>query len=243
MIKLGYSTGTADTPLTLSDKIKLVSEFTTDAIEISYRVTDRMQERIGLEEHKLLQNFKYISIHAPVRTHDGKPVTYPGNGMKYIQDILENIKGLNVKVIVFHPDTVIDWKALAEVVPFDMLAVENMDNRKDFGQTVADLERVFKQVPHAKWVCDVNHFYTIDRSMNLADEFHNAFRDRLCHYHISGYGGLHDCFCNTQEDVIMNGVQDFSKPMINEGGAPCNRELMQREHLYVTQLISKKILS
>jgi hypothetical protein len=52
--------------------------------------------------------------------------------------------------------------------------------------------------------------------MKLADKFHTAFADRLCHYHISWFWWHHDCFHISKEDIIVDGIKDFSKPLINE---------------------------
>jgi hypothetical protein len=75
--------------------------------------------------------------------------------------------------------------------------------------------------------------------MKLADEFHAAFGERLCHYHISGFWWHHDCFHISKEDIIMDGIKDFSKPLINEWWASRDEETLKKENEYILKYIEK----
>jgi len=69
--------------------------------------------------------------------------------------------------------------------------------------------------------------------MSRANQYYQKFKKRLCHYHLSGYGGFHDCLCLTREDIILKGITDYSKPIISEGAAKNMKEIIQREHRYI----------
>ena len=78
--------------------------------------------------------------------------------------------------------------------------------------------------------------------MKLAETFHSAFRDRLCHYHLSGYGGFHDCLHLSQEDIILDGIINHSAPIINEGRAmqDGNESLVKENNYILKRLRSMK---
>ena len=84
-----------------------------------------------------------------------------------------------------------------------------MDSKKNFGKSVEDMRQVFTKSPQAKFVFDINHIYTNDKTMASASDFFNEFKHRLAHYHVSSLGDFHDCFCLTHEDVI------FRRPKIS----------------------------
>ena len=219
MLKLGYSLGGSNSNYSLKEKIKLLLSFEKKAVELSYIIADRFKEKLDAEDIKKLREFKYVSIHAPAKYSEGnkKWVRYPGkDGTAIVEKLLYIAEKINANTILFHPDLVDDFKWLDNRVG-DLLSFENMDDRKSFGSNVADMEQVFSQASHAKWVCDINHIYTVDHSMKLSEDFHQAFAKKLCHYHISGYGGWHDAFHISQEDIILQGIKDFSVPLINEG--------------------------
>jgi hypothetical protein len=240
MIKLGYSLGVGPNPKYIrKERIKLLLSFEDEAVELDYVVADRLEEKLDAEDIQRLKKFKYISIHAPALTAEGgKWIKYPSNeAEKIINQIISIANEVNVKTIVFHPDLVDDFNWLYEKVG-DRLAFENMDLSKSFGKTVQDLERIFREVPNAKWVCDVNHIYTIDVSMELTNNFHQMFHDRLCHYHLSGYGGFHDCLYISQEDIILEGIKDFSVPIIHEGRAIRDGlDSLSKENRYILDIL------
>lgn len=236
MIKLGYSLGEPTTSFSWKDKISILADVEKYAIEISYVVSSRLKEKLDREDIEKIKQFEYISIHAPVLISDDPKIwiRYPSlEGGIIIDELLKIAKVIKADTILFHPDLVDDFRWLNNKVG-DLLSFENMDSKKSFGKTVKDLEAVFIEAPNAKWVCDVNHIYTIDPSMKLSKEFHTAFKDRLCHYHLSGYGGFHDCLHISQEDIILEGIKDFSVPIINEGRALRNgRESLVKENDYI----------
>lgn len=152
--------------------------------------------------------------------------------------LLRVIEKAQAHTVVVHPDIVDDFAYLAERFG-DKLGIENSDHRKSFGQTVEDMERAFELSPEAGWICDVNHFYTIDPTMKIADVFHARLGHRLRHYHISAYQGHHHpfvCYEPGVEDVIIDGVKRSDVPIIHEGGtAGINTDLLTRERNYILE--------
>lgn len=187
-------------------------------------MASRLEEKLDDEDIQGIKRFKYISIHASALLKDSDKkewLRYPSRETEATIDKIIQIADITgAQTILFHPDLVDDFKWLNDKIG-DRLALENMDERKFFGKTVGDLEKAFSLAPKAKWVCDVNHLYTLDKTIRLAEEFHQAFAHKLCHYHLSGYGGpqLHDLLYLTREDIILEGIKNFSAPIIHEGRA------------------------
>jgi endonuclease IV len=238
MIKLGYSLGGSNYPDSLKERIKILLEFGREAVEVSYIIVARLEDKFDHEDIKLLKRFKFISIHAPVLISKDE-VNGEKNSSSIIQSLLKTAKTIGAKAILFHPDLVDDISWLNKQVG-RLLAFENMDKDKLFGRTVNDFKEIFRQAPQAKWVCDLNHIYTIDPSMKLARNFHQAFGRRLSYYHLSAYGAWHDCFYNTGEDIILSGLEDFSVPIIHEGGALREgRESLKKENDYILAKLAR----
>lgn len=203
----------------------MVSEVQRDAIEIGYVRAERMDEPIEDASLEIIRGFTYRSIHAPTRiTTD--PETFAFRELRYpsreTEPIVERLMYLAEKTqahtIVFHPDVVDSLPSLCELLP-GLVAYENMDEHKSFGRTVEDMKEVFRQAPEARFIFDLNHVYTNDRSMETVKDFYEAFSDRIAHFHISGYGGFHAPFSETKEMFLLDPLPDFSRPIIHEGGA------------------------
>ncbi|HEY1074415.1 MAG TPA: hypothetical protein VGE59_01800 [Patescibacteria group bacterium] len=220
---LGYSTAFYD-PSTygINQRIQEICEIQTNAIELVPNDDGRFTELLTQESVELVRACHYRSIHAPAL-------------LEYSQDLVVSLldlaRDINAQVIVFHPDKTQDFQKLHNQFG-SLIAIENMDRSKTFGNTVRDLEEVFKKIPNAYWVADVNHLYSLDTSLRLNREMHDAFSNRLHHYHVSGYGGLHSCLSLTHEVAILDAVQDLSKPLIHEGGIMV-KHLLKHEDEYV----------
>ena len=220
MIKLGYSLGGSKPKCpSIKERVDIVLSVQNHAVEISYLIADRLKDKLDSNTIKKIKEFKFISIHAPIIIDNINKewVKYPSlEGNAFVDQILKVAEDVNADIILFHPDLIGDFKWLNEKIG-KRLAFENMDIKKSFGKTVEDLKKVFIESPQAKWVCDVNHIYTMDQSMKLSTELHKNFKDRLAYYHLSGYGGHHDALHVSQEDIILEGIKDFSVPIIDEG--------------------------
>ncbi|HUV46815.1 MAG TPA: hypothetical protein VMW29_01645 [Candidatus Bathyarchaeia archaeon] len=232
MIKLGYSTG-GKKNISLKTRIKKILEIENHALEVNFIREERLKEKIDRETLDLIKKFKYISFHAPALE-----VFYPSKKTEWIiEELKQIIPVIRPDVLVFHPDNVKDFNWLNKQFG-KLLAFENMDSRKKFGKTIKDLTQVFKKSPQAKFVFDINHLYTVNPKLDLADKFYITFKKRLCHYHLSAYGGWHTCFCLEDEDFLLKAITDFSKPIIHEGGV-VDKNLLLKENTYVlSRLVS-----
>jgi hypothetical protein len=115
-----------------------------------------------------------------------------------------------------------------------------MDIDKKFGKSIEDMKHVFELCPDAKWVFDLNHVYTNDNTMETAKDFYNTFKQRLTHYHLSGYGGFHDALCLSKEDIILKGIQSLEFPIIDEGNLLL-KGVLKEEFEYVSNRIQNLI--
>lgn len=221
-------------PKELEDYLEEILEIQNDAIELSLTRPQKIRHVFTDKIYSLISKFDYISIHAPVRKTDGSAIKYPSKEGEKLLDILDKIiYSINPNTLLFHPDIVENFDYLSNKYP-EILAYENMDSAKSFGKTIEDMYEIFQKAPNSKWVLDINHIYTNDKSMVLAKEFYTNFKDRLVHYHISSLGNFHDCFCLTHEDEILKGVLSFDKPLIHEGNA-VEKGIFKEEINYIFQ--------
>lgn len=239
-MKLGFATGNTEN-LKLADWCTRLKNIPTNHIEVGFGNTKRIPPQIDLEIINVLSTFDWISIHGTVHADD-KPMNYPSKEADLaIEKMLELINKCNINTVLFHPDLVDDFEYLNKLFG-DKLAFENMDKRKEFGNTIEDMQKVFDLSPQSKWVCDVNHIYTLDPTMKLAEEFHEKFGGRLSHYHISSYGKtLHRLFIDDAKYEILDGVMNLDVPMINEGfGGPADISRLDQELNLVKSIIEKR---
>lgn len=235
-IKFGASIG-AKTPQELTNRLKTALSFSNEAAELGF--TSLHEIYFNTEIASLFKQFKYRSIHLPVVHHSENKLHF----LRYPSAILEDgliqidamIKECNPHTVLIHPDQIDDFFWLTKRYG-NVLAFENMDSKKTFGKTIEDMDEVFNKCPSARWVFDLNHIFTNDKTMKLANDFYNAFSDRLVHYHISGYGGFHDALCITKEDVIVKGLLSIDYPIIDEGDI-VHRGLLEKEYDYIRQNI------
>lgn len=217
-MKLGFSTGCFFLQQrTLVESIQEIAGVETTAVELNF---GRPEELLSLTDNELIQvyeacqQFQHVSVHAPLRD------AFFG---KHDTELLEKLKEValrtNARYIVFHPD-MIDDAAFLEATLGKLVALENMDNRKKIGQSATDLQRFFEIMPSASFLLDLNHVFTLDKTMKLAETLFQLFSDRLVGYHISGYGNetlLHTLLYQTQELEILRGIPDQSFIAIHEG--------------------------
>ncbi len=218
MYKIGFSTGDINEETTISHWLKSYSKLHLPAIELGFTRAERLfKSKFEPGDTKILQKFGHISLHAPVK-YDDEFVRYPSKKSdEFEKKLINTLQESRAQYILFHPDLVDNFDYLDNLYG-DKLVFENMDNRKPFGKIVSELEMVFEKLPNAKWVCDINHIFTNDKSMKSAKQWHEQLGNKLVYYHISAFGGFHSLFIdNTDEINILNGLLDKSKPMIHEG--------------------------
>jgi hypothetical protein len=124
--------------------------------------------------------FDFLSVHAPSKQRQMPELE--------LVELLAHIAG-QVDAIVLHPDVIEDhaaWRQLGHA-----LVLENMDPRKDDGQTAESLGRHFEQLPEAGLCFDVAHAYAIDPSLSEGHLILDRFGGRLRHLHVSALDVRH----------------------------------------------------
>jgi hypothetical protein len=156
--------------------------------------------------------FTYLSVHGPTKSltldeHDlgGRLAELPPA----------------VDVVVMHPDT-INRPAAYERLGW-RLVIENMDERKATGQQPDDLDALFDELPDAGFCLDIAHAWSVDPTMDLANELLDRFRARLRHVHLSSLDGAgHHITLLPEHEELFTPVLDRCRdvPWIFEAPAP-----------------------
>lgn len=177
----------------IATKIRLIKNIGCNAIELSGLRKDRFSQIKGISKQDL-KDFEFVSFHAP----KDKDIT------KALTEIARMHARLNFNLIVLHPDAVDDWNILDN---FDLpFAVENMDKRKPFGQTVKDLKSITDN-HDLSVVLDINHAYTNDKSLESLAEFYEAFGSRIKELHVSGFRAKHEPLVEVGPVEIVEAVK------------------------------------
>lgn len=131
-----------------------------------------------LEALPALQNdlscFDYVAFHAP------------SNLEKFSEaELVAKLKHVAERdwAIIVHPDVITDfslWRRLGRAV-----CIENMDKRKKYGRTTAQLQSIFDELPEATFCFDIGHARQVDPTMQEAKSLLQQFRDRLRQVHMS----------------------------------------------------------
>ena len=209
--KIGFSHGTI---YRITDKytgssIDIFKKIGVDAIEICLHDVSEVERLPGIV--KEAKDFSYKSIHFPTQN-----IVYKND--QQTKEILDKIEkfyfriGANLALV--HPDLVEDWEV------FDQYklnwAIENMDDRKEKYKTAEELAEFFKMKPDWKLVLDLNHCYTNDKTMELADVMIANLKDKIAEIHLSGYSELHDPLFKTKQNFIMDYCKGIDVPIIIE---------------------------
>lgn len=228
---LGHSTGVYyKQQLAFKEKIKRIAAVQQDVLEINIARHSYLDEVLELE-FGLVKKFTYRSLHVPT------DLSYPNAFINGNYDkLLAIAKNLHIQTAVFHPDTVTDFAALMDKFKNSnfVIAFENNDVNKAWGQTVSDMQKVFSLAPKAKFVLDLNHLVTNKMDASDVKEFHNYFRDRLAHYHLSGFipDNIHCTILEApkrqQEFLLQSVIAD--KPVVLEGFSGRMESLISKEH-------------
>jgi hypothetical protein len=147
-----------------------------DAVELSALRDYELPTLVDAIPSLDLEEFAYVSFHAPskLQTLDEQMVF----------DLLFELP--EAWPIVAHPDllrTASLWQAFG-----DRLCIENMDNRKTTGRTIAELRVLFEVFPAAAFCLDLGHARQIDPTMVSAMHMLQEFGDRLRELHVSEVG-------------------------------------------------------
>lgn len=181
-----------------------------NAIEIMVYDMDEAPRLLQLDQ-KDFAGFRYVSIHAPSFDR------FDTNSMikfRLTLDIFEEFCAkVRVNAIVFHPDQIGEW-AIFENYTFPVL-IENMDWRKDIGKYVESMQEIFEKAD-APMVLDLNHCFTNDPTMHLAEDMVKHFKDRIYEIHLSGFEKFHEPLFQTGQVEILAAIPDKNMPVIIE---------------------------
>ncbi len=173
MHPIGFSTGSL-APGNTRLALQLLRLHHTTAVELSALRTSEMEEVLQVVREVKLDQFRYISFHAPSKWNGMSERDF----LNEAQDILH--RGWP---IILHPDAINEWEAWQKLG--SQVVIENMDGRKPVGRTVEELTPIFDRLPLARFCFDVGHARQIDPTMKLAQELLEAFGSRLSEFHVS----------------------------------------------------------
>ena len=203
--------------------IDLGKKLNCNAIELNCPDTKKTASRLKNIKKEWLDDFKYKSIHGP-------GIIYKNNKRtKEILDIVEETcNRLKLNCVVIHPDTIEDWRVFKKYS--FTIGIENMDKRKSLGQTPQEFKKILKR--KYKLVLDMNHCYTVDKTMKIVEKFYQKFKKRIAHYHISGYIKLHEPLFISHRNEILNAIPNKNIPIIIESEFD-NIEQVEKEYNYI----------
>jgi Xylose isomerase-like TIM barrel len=137
--------------------------------------------------------FRYISIHGPSKHREMDEEHL----VRKLGDIACYADG-----VVMHPDTI---DHLGTFRPLgSKLLLENMDSRKPDGRTPEELDQAFAELPEAGLCFDIAHAWSIDPSMEVANDLLDSFGDRLRHVHLSSLSkDLHHVSLTREDEELF----------------------------------------
>ncbi len=224
--KIGFSTGALHKHQNTVNALKTIARAGCECVELGFVRCERLQwgwleqvERVDLD------SFSYVSFHAPKHDYGSNETT---------KVILNTIAAFHTKiraldVVVIHPDPIQDFSALEDSgLP---IGIENMDRRKTTGQRPESLQPILSRYPDWKLVLDVNHVFTNDPSMQLANRLRQTFQQRIAQIHLSGYREYHEPLFKTQQTDIIEAAKGLKVPIIIE--SVLSPDSLVRERDYV----------
>jgi len=147
-----------------------------DAIELSALRLRQLGPLVALlaDLDADLAAFRYVSFHVPSRFTAGQEA-----------DVLALLEPVHERgwPLVVHPDVLHTrpaWRRFGSA-----LLIENMDDRKPFGQTVDDLAPLFRDLPEARLCLDLAHARQVDPTLGEAERLLLHLAPRLAELHVS----------------------------------------------------------
>lgn len=158
-----------------------------------------------------LSYFTFISLHAPDLAY-----TDDENSNRVLSKLELLAKKYKINNFVFHTDTIFDWNVLNNYKNIP-ISIENMDNHKKFGRTIDDVKSILDKYDF-KLTLDLQHCFVNDKSMKLALDFQEKFKDKIIEYHISGFDDelIHYPLFKTKQNEIIDSLKYKNMPIIIE---------------------------
>ncbi len=172
MRPLGFSTGA----LAYADfrcGLRILDQTEGTAVELSALRQAELEPLVSSLRELNLDRYSHISLHIPSSIKlDFEPVL-----LGLMQQVPTDW------MLVTHPNIITSWDLWAKLGR--RVCIENMDKRKEVGQTARDLRSIFDRLPRASFCFDIGHAHQIDPTMGEAVLILEEFRDRLCQLHVS----------------------------------------------------------
>ncbi|MEZ4180436.1 MAG: hypothetical protein R3B41_02915 [Candidatus Doudnabacteria bacterium] len=209
----GFSTGCLfKIDLDINQKIEAIINLGVNAIELGYvsghTLIDQPLESIDVN---LLQNFDYVSVHAPTKNFDYQDTSARQSFFAQLEQLNKKHK---IDLVVFHPNSFTDLSVLNELkLPF---AIENLDARNQTFTSTKEFAQVLEKFPNWKIVLDTQHCFTHDPTMALSKEFQTQFGDQITEIQVSGFTGHHTTLFNQPEQTIIMDYTPLNYPIISE---------------------------
>ncbi|MEF8847312.1 MAG: hypothetical protein V5A57_02715 [Candidatus Paceibacterota bacterium] len=172
----------------------------------------------------------YISVHGP---------NLSSLSSDKLKKTLLNLEEINKKYkidnFIFHVNGEVNWQLIKDSIT-SPISVENMDNHKIGGRTVEQIRKIVNKYGF-NVTLDLQHCYTNDKSMELADQFHNEFGDKIVEYHLSGFRSEfpHYPLFKTEQDKIIDSLSK-DIPIIIESTFDQKKEI-KKELDYILEKI------
>jgi hypothetical protein len=172
MRPLGFSTGA----LAYSDfrlGLRILAETDGTAVELSALRQSELAPLVSSLGELDLRKYSHISLHLPSAIQPD-----------FESILLDLVRDLPARWrLITHPDIIRSWDAWAELG--SRVCIENMDKRKQIGQTARHLRSIFRQLPAASFCFDIGHAHQVDPTMGEAVLLLEEFRHRLSQLHVS----------------------------------------------------------
>ena len=196
-----------------------------NAIEVTCKDKEAIKKLIKEISPSDLLGFSYVSLHAP-NVCD----------IETLNLLQEAQKIFNFETIVLHPEEVENWDIFRKFnLPF---TIENMDWRKEIGKSVESMEDIFSKLD-VHMVLDINHCFTVDRSMQLAQNMFEKFHARISELHLSGFENFHEPLFRTKQMEIINAIPGKNIPIIIESGCETVEDV-KAEFAFIKSFLEKK---
>jgi hypothetical protein len=172
MRPLGFSTG-ALAKGDFQAGVDMQRSLRTTAVELSALRDSELPSLLSSLEDLDLKAFAHVSLHAP-------------SALKQMseQDLVSSLVDVPAAwPIIVHPDIITNserWRFLGA-----RLCLENMDQRKTTGRTLAEMEAIFQELPDASFCFDIGHARQVDPTMAVSISLLQKFRQRLRQIHLS----------------------------------------------------------
>lgn len=193
-----------------SEFLKFLIQTSTNAVELHCLNIESL-EFLLINDMVILEEFDFVSVHAIDFMYDNDDSSH-----EVLQKIEQICIKYNINNVVFHTDKVLNWDVIAQYQNIPA-SIENMDDRKEFGRTLADVQSILNKYDFGLTL-DLQHCFVNDPTMKLAQDLQEIFKERIVEYHISGFDKqvLHYPLYKTHQDIIIKSLAYKNVPIIIE---------------------------